>query len=115
MTTCSTVPATPAGALVLELLPYNWEWKRISEMYYNMTRSLGDIHHFAWRATSPQWAVYNPPEDAKYSHWTIEECSSKSVLMGARWCSGRVGRIGGPQSRSGEGALMGTCAAELRH
>jgi len=84
---------------VLELLPYNWEWKRISEMYYNMTRSLGDIHHFAWRATSPQWAVYNPPEDAKYSHWTIEECSSKSVVGGS--VVQREGRVGswGPHSR----------------
>ena len=75
-------PAAPpgyAGALVLELLPYNWEWKGLSEIYLNLTRSLGGIHHFAWRATSAQWAVYADPDDAKYSHWTIEECSSKWV------------------------------------
>ena len=29
-----------AGAVVLELLPYNWDWKGISEIYVNLTRSL---------------------------------------------------------------------------
>lgn len=62
---------------MLELLPYNWEWKGISQIYLNLTRSLGDIHHFAWRAPSAQWVVYAEPEDAKYAHWTIEECASK--------------------------------------
>ena len=39
-----------AGAMVVELLPYNWEWKGVSRIYKNITSSMGDIHHFAWRA-----------------------------------------------------------------
>jgi len=42
----------PPGALVLELLPYNWEWRGISEIYLNLTRSVGCLHHFAWKANS---------------------------------------------------------------
>ena len=29
------------------------------------------------RPTTLQWVVYLEPEDAKYSHWTPEECSSR--------------------------------------
>ena len=44
-----------AGAMVMELLPYNWEWKGVSRIYKNITKSMGDIHHFAWRAKHPKW------------------------------------------------------------
>lgn len=44
----------PPGALVLELLPYNWEWRGISEVYLNLTRSTGHLHHFAWKANSSE-------------------------------------------------------------
>lgn len=39
----------PPGAVVMELLPYKWEWQQISRLYYNTTQSMGYIHHFAWR------------------------------------------------------------------
>jgi hypothetical protein len=70
----------PPGAVVLELLPYNWEWQGISEIYLNLTRSVGCVHHFAWKANSSEWVVYLEPEDAKYSHWTPDECSSSYCL-----------------------------------
>ncbi|KAL4433026.1 hypothetical protein ABPG77_006453 [Micractinium sp. CCAP 211/92] len=70
----------PPGALVLELLPYNWEWHGISEIYLNLTRSVGCLHHFAWKANSSEWVMYLEKEDAKYSHWTAEECSSRYCL-----------------------------------
>jgi hypothetical protein len=66
------------GAVVMELLPYNWEWKGISKIYVNLTRSLGDVHHLAWRATHPKWAVYGSADHSRYSEWTPEECNS--------WC-----------------------------
>ena len=44
----------PPGALVLELLPYNWEWRGLSEVYRNLTRSVGSLHHFAWKANSSE-------------------------------------------------------------
>jgi hypothetical protein len=39
----------PPGAVVMELLPYKWEWQQISRLYFNTTQSTGYIHHFAWR------------------------------------------------------------------
>ena len=69
----------PVGAVVLELLPYNWEWKGISQVYHNVTTTVGDIHHFAWRAKHPRWAQYVDENEARYAHWTAEECSSRSV------------------------------------
>ena len=41
----------PPGAAVYELLPYNWDWQRMSELYRNLTTSVGTVHHFAWRPT----------------------------------------------------------------
>lgn len=70
----------PPGAVVLELLPYNWDWKGISEIYVNLTRSLGDVHHLAWRARHPRWAQYNNIDEQRYADWTAEECSSRDCL-----------------------------------
>ena len=92
----------PPGALVLELLPYNWEWHGISEIYVNLTRSMGDVHHFAWKAGSPEWALYAEKGDAKYADWTPEECSS-------RWAGGE----GGGSSGAGAGAQPRGQAAAL--
>lgn len=61
----------------MELLPYNWEWKGISKIYLNLTCSMGDIHHLAWRATHPRWAVYGSADDARYADWTPQECNSR--------------------------------------
>ena len=66
-----------AGAMVIELLPYNWEWKGVSRIYKNITKSMGDIHHFAWRAKHPKWAVYPSEHEARYAEWTAEECASR--------------------------------------
>ena len=44
----------PPGAVVLELLPYNWEWQGISEVYRNLSASVGSVHHFAWKANSSE-------------------------------------------------------------
>lgn len=65
-----------AGAVVLELLPYNWEWRGVSTIYRNITASLGDVHHFAWRAQSAKHTAYENPDDARYGEWTHEECAS---------------------------------------
>lgn len=52
------------GSAVFELLPFKWEWANISMLYYNITQSMGDIHHFAWRANHYKWADYTVGE-----HW----------------------------------------------
>jgi hypothetical protein len=45
----------PPGAAVLELLPYKWEWRGVSRLYYNMTQSTGTLHHWAWRPLDARW------------------------------------------------------------
>jgi hypothetical protein len=47
------------GTMVFELMPYKWEWSKISMLYYNITQSVGDIHHFAWRPTHWKHAVFS--------------------------------------------------------
>ena len=76
-----TLTLCTSGAVVLELLPYNWEWKGISQVYHNVTTSVGDVHHFAWRAKHPRWAQYMDLDEARYAHWTAEECSSRSPAV----------------------------------
>jgi hypothetical protein len=70
----------PPGAVVAELLPHNWEAGRIDETYKNITSSIGDVHHFAWRAPSVQWMRYQGEKDERYCNWTAEECASKPCL-----------------------------------
>ena len=68
----------PPGAAVYELLPFNWEWRHSAELYRNLTRSTGHIHHFAWRPTDAKWAVYASPDDRhRYSAFRASECTSK--------------------------------------
>jgi len=80
---------------VLELLAYNWEWKGISEVYVNVTSSVGDIHHFAWRAKHPRHAQYIDVDEARYAHWTAEECSSRCAAPHAlqQACSSYLAHI----------------------
>ncbi|KAG2429620.1 hypothetical protein HXX76_010852 [Chlamydomonas incerta] len=69
------------GAAVFELLPYKWEWLGISKLYYNITRTVGDIHHFAWRPTEHTLAHYDHENYTRYAPWTPEECSARECLM----------------------------------
>ena len=70
-----------AGAVVLELLPFNWNWKDFSRIYLNATRSLGDIHHFAWLARSAEFIRYRSENESRYAHWTAAECSSRYLMQ----------------------------------
>jgi len=74
----ASVALLPPGAAVYELLPFNWEWRNMAELYRNLTRSTGHLHHFAWRPADPKWAVYASPEDEHmYSAFRASECTSK--------------------------------------
>lgn len=70
----------PEGAMVVELLPYLWDWKDMSRLYFNMTQSTGMIHHFAWRASDKKWCAYKTKEDERYSDWLPAECSSRECV-----------------------------------
>ncbi|KAG1664777.1 hypothetical protein FOA52_013629 [Chlamydomonas sp. UWO 241] len=80
----NTIFLTP-GAMVLEILPYKWEWHRLSMLYYNLTQSIGDVHHFAWRAMDVSAAVYHRKEGAiaepiRYKDWKSDECHARECL-----------------------------------
>ena len=62
---------------MVELLPYNWGWRGLSRIYANLTASLADIHHVAWRAGKPRWVAYADDDEARYADWTPQECSSE--------------------------------------
>ena len=82
---------------MVELLPYNWEWKGVSRIYKNITSSVGDIHHFAWRAKHPKWAVYPSQHEARYAEWTAEECVGRCAHAGcgqSTGCRGKRGMVG---------------------
>ncbi|KXZ42824.1 hypothetical protein GPECTOR_116g356 [Gonium pectorale] len=77
----ATAPLMPPGGAVIELLPYKWEWLGISKLYYNITQSTGDLHHFAWRPTDHRLAHYDHENYTRYHSWTPEECSARECLM----------------------------------
>lgn len=70
----------PKGAAVVEILPFNWDFGGLSEVYYNLTGSIGGIGHVAWRASSAEHMRYESESNARYSNWTAEECSSTTCL-----------------------------------
>lgn len=55
---CPACRLLAPGSMVFELLPYKWEWANLSMLYYNITQSVGDIHHFAWRPQHYKWAKF---------------------------------------------------------
>lgn len=79
----------PDGAAAYELLPYNWEWHQLSELYRNMTASVGTLHHMAWRPREPRWAAYASPSDAKFGPWNATECNSRCAPANCTTCRGR--------------------------
>ena len=74
----------------MELLAFNWDWRGTSDIYYNATQSMGDIHHFAWRATSSRWAVYDGQHMDKYADWKIEECTASRQCLEVHARAGMV-------------------------
>ncbi|EFJ44348.1 hypothetical protein VOLCADRAFT_106494 [Volvox carteri f. nagariensis] len=77
----ATATLMAPGSAVVELLPYKWEWLGLSKLYYNMTQSAGDLHHFAWRATDHRLVHYDHENYTRYHSWTPEECSARECLM----------------------------------
>lgn len=56
------------------------------------TEVMGDIHHFAWRATQPNQTVYLNPRDAvRFGNWTTEMVRGDSrTLLDSVWVWGLV-------------------------
>jgi hypothetical protein len=79
----ATAMLLPQGAAVYEFVPFNWEWNRMSELYKNLTDSVGTLHHFAWRPHESWWAEYESVADSKFSPWSAAECQSKCASHSA--------------------------------
>ena len=83
----SAAPFLPPGAAVLELLPYKWDWRDMSRLYVNMTKSARGsgrpLHHWAWRAGDARWCRYagGAREALRYGGWTAGECTARDCLM----------------------------------
>lgn len=63
----------PPGSAVLELIHCNWIWDGLDLSFKVHTQSLGDIHHWAWRATNRSQCTYIDPRDEQRfgnEHWT---------------------------------------------
>ena len=69
-----------AGSVVIELLPYNWDWEGASTLYKNLTESMEDISYYSWKANTADTAVYMSEKEAFYQNWTVEECTSPWAL-----------------------------------
>jgi len=54
----------PPGAVVIELIQRNWVWDTLDQSFLAQTKAMGDIHHFAWRATKRGHVEYINPRDA---------------------------------------------------
>lgn len=77
--------------MVVELLAFNWDWRGTSDLYFNATSSMGDVHHFGWRASSSRWVVYtHGAGDEKYANWNIEECTASRQCLEVHARSGMV-------------------------
>jgi hypothetical protein len=89
----------------MELLPYNWEWQGISRLYANLTTSLGDVHHLAWRAQHPRRAgalsvhlikLLRTCVQNLYSKQRIAlRCSGVRVLASTKGCFTACMQVGG--------------------
>jgi len=73
----------PPGAAVIELIQRNWVWDNLDRSFQVQTASLGDIHHWAWRATKREHIRYVNPRDAERfggEEWANEKVRGKKVV-----------------------------------
>lgn len=46
-----------------------------SSIHFNLTQTVGDVHHFNWRATKPSHVRYAAERDAeRFLNWKASEC-----------------------------------------
>ena len=46
-----------------------------SSIHFNLTQTIGDVHHFNWRATKPWHVRYAAERDAqRFLNWRTSEC-----------------------------------------
>lgn len=79
----ANAPFLRPGAAVLELLQRHWGgWGRMDRAFADHSESLGDVHHWAWRARGANETAYRarPRDAARFQHWKSRECVSEACV-----------------------------------
>eukprot|EP00798_Chlamydomonas_sp_ICE-L_P009431 gene9431-4061_t len=51
-------PLLQPGSAVFEIIARNWHWNGLDTSFRDQTATMGDIHHYAWRAQKLNETVY---------------------------------------------------------
>jgi len=77
----ANAPLLQPGSAVVELLHRNWHWNGLDTSFRDQTATMGDIHHFAWRAQFLNQTVYLNPRDLyKVGHWPASQCGTEECV-----------------------------------
>jgi protein O-GlcNAc transferase len=71
------------GSVVLELLQRHWGgWGTMDRAFFDHSKALGDVHHWAWRARGANETVYRsrPRDEQRFAHWRSKECVSEACV-----------------------------------
>lgn len=76
-------PFLRPGAAVVELIQRNWMYHGLDQSFQVQTETMGDIHHFAWRARFRNQTVYISPRDSeRFGSWNKEQCMTEDCIEG---------------------------------
>ncbi|WIA28051.1 hypothetical protein OEZ86_010636 [Tetradesmus obliquus] len=72
------------GSAVVEIIQRHWTWNRMDQSFRDHTAMLGDIHHFAWRASHANETVYQSQRDEiRFANWSKSECLTEDCTEAA--------------------------------
>ncbi|KAI8470588.1 MAG: hypothetical protein J3K34DRAFT_385246 [Monoraphidium minutum] len=84
----ANAPLLQPGSAVLEFIPRHWTWMNLDRSFKDQTARMGDIHHWAWRATKRNESVYlNPRDEARFAHWSRTACQTSEDCIEAQTSS----------------------------
>lgn len=63
-----------SGSFVIELMPYRYDGLDTYNVYRQLTRSLGDVHHLTLPNNNANSVVFQTHDDEKYANWLPGEC-----------------------------------------
>jgi len=74
-------PLLQPGSAVFEIIQRNWHWNGLDTSFRDQTASMGDIHHYAWRAQRLNETFYLYERDRiKVAHWPPEQCGTEECV-----------------------------------
>ncbi|GBF94574.1 hypothetical protein Rsub_06689 [Raphidocelis subcapitata] len=81
----ANAPFLQPGSAVVEFIPRHWSWMGLDRSFKEQTSTMGDIHHWAWRANGANESRYLRPRDAvRFEHWSKDACSSSEDCVEAQ-------------------------------